>query len=275
MIIISNKPGRLGNLLIIYSGFLAYGLETGTVVINPSFYEYHNYFSGTSGFSFSCNKVVYKISYVVGRILFKCNIKTKFINVVALDWVESVNLESEKSLTSIMCFVQGWLFRSNALLLKHRKYILDFFSPNTLLKSKLDNFFSDAFPKNVQFIIGVHIRRGDYKTFEDGKYFYNLHEYVTVLKQVEALFENRRLHFLICSNEVVDVDEFSELKSPVSLAMNHELLDMYSLARCHYIIGPPSTYSMWASFYGNVPLYMMDSLNKKISLEDFKVQLHF
>jgi hypothetical protein len=35
--------------------------------------------------------------------------------------------------------------------------------------------------------------------------------------------------------------------------------DLYSLARCDYLLGPPSTFSLWASFYGNVPLHQMAS----------------
>lgn len=30
--------------------------------------------------------------------------------------------------------------------------------------------------------------------------------------------------------------------------------DLYALAECDYLIGPPSTFTVWASFYGNVPL---------------------
>lgn len=275
MIIISSRPGQLGNLLIIYSGFLAYGLETGTTIKNPAFYEYRKYFLGTSTFSFSGNKLAYRICYLLSRVLYKLNVKTKFINIVALEWDESINIENDKSLSSVICFVQGWLFRSNSLLLKHRKHILDFFVPNPLLESRIDAYFSSTFTKSIDIIIGVHIRRGDYKRFESGKYFYEIWEYINVLKELEVLFKSRNLHFLLCSNEVIDLKDFSDLKSPVSLAMNHELLDMYSLARCNYIIGPPSTYSMWASFYGNVPLYMMHDLSKKILKEDFKVQNHF
>jgi hypothetical protein len=38
----------------------------------------------------------------------------------------------------------------------------------------------------------------------------------------------------------------------------HFIEDLYALASCDYIIGPPSTFSQWASFYGNVPRYMVN-----------------
>jgi len=34
--------------------------------------------------------------------------------------------------------------------------------------------------------------------------------------------------------------------------------DLYALAECDYIIGPPSTYTLWASFYGDTPLWFME-----------------
>jgi hypothetical protein len=46
---------------------------------------------------------------------------------------------------------------------------------------------------------------------------------------------------------------------------------MYAFAECDYIFGPPSTYTMWASFYGNKPLYMMESASAEFSTDEFKV----
>lgn len=54
--------------------------------------------------------------------------------------------------------------------------------------------------------------------------------------------------------------------------------DLYALSKCDYIFGPPSTFSMWASFYGEVPLKFFETTNEKFSLNDFSViryQCHF
>ena len=40
--------------------------------------------------------------------------------------------------------------------------------------------------------------------------------------------------------------------------------DLYALARCDYIMGPPSTYTQWASFYGNHPMLSLDSGDQRI-----------
>jgi hypothetical protein len=46
---------------------------------------------------------------------------------------------------------------------------------------------------------------------------------------------------------------------------------MYSLAKCDLIMGPISTYSTWASFYGKVPLYRIDNPENPVSLDNFKI----
>lgn len=59
--------------------------------------------------------------------------------------------------------------------------------------------------------------------------------------------------FLVCSDEPIPAgafDGFDVVSGP-----GHELHDLYALAACHRILGPPSTYTTWASYYGAVPRY--------------------
>ena len=48
-----------------------------------------------------------------------------------------------------------------------------------------------------------------------------------------------------------------------------DIEDLYALSICDYILGPPSTFSMWASFYGGVPLRFIKHSNDKIFLREF------
>jgi len=47
---------------------------------------------------------------------------------------------------------------------------------------------------------------------------------------------------------------------------------MYGFARCDYLIGPPSTFTMWASFYGQVPLNIICRNDQPQAIDDFRVQ---
>ena len=57
------------------------------------------------------------------------------------------------------------------------------------------------------------------------------------------------------------------------------ITDLYALSRCDLIIGSPSSYSQWASFYGDVPLCLIlrdkmniiiDSFSKVVALDLFE-----
>lgn len=47
--------------------------------------------------------------------------------------------------------------------------------------------------------------------------------------------------------------------------------DMYAPAGCDYIVGPPGSFSNWASFYGQAPIHLLYDLNEAISLQSFRL----
>ena len=47
--------------------------------------------------------------------------------------------------------------------------------------------------------------------------------------------------------------------------------DLHTLAACDYLIGPPSTFSQWASFSGNTPLLHLEGVGEHVDLERFHV----
>ena len=48
--------------------------------------------------------------------------------------------------------------------------------------------------------------------------------------------------------------------------------DLYMLSECDYVIGPPSTYSLVAAMYRDIPLCRMDQVKDgQLSLSDFKL----
>ncbi|WP_317899508.1 alpha-1,2-fucosyltransferase [Aurantibacillus circumpalustris] len=273
MIILSDKPGQLGNLLFLYANFLAYGFEHQIKISNPSFCNFLKYFESTQKRSTVLAKLNYTLAFYTSKILHKTKIKIPFISVTCLLWDESCNLDIPSNIFNKggLRLVQGWLYRAPDLLLKHKQQIIDYFKPTQELTKKIDDFFKNTFAPTTEIIIGIHIRRGDYENFQGGKYYYSLDKYSTIVNVVSDLFQNKKIHFLICSNEPIDLNKINKGNHNMSKAPNHELMDMYCLSRCNYIIGPPSTYSMWASFYGSVPLYQVSEPNRKISLIDFNI----
>lgn len=141
------------------------------------------------------------------------------------------------------------------------------FIPNDGIKAPVDATFQKLRSEGKT-IIGVHIRRGDYRTAYGGKYWYEDDVYMSYMIQMQSLIPNSI--FYISSNEnICDelLQNFPTSEKPVNSAAG----DIYALSQCEYIIGPPSTFNCWASFIGRVPLYTIFEPTKKITLDSFKV----
>ncbi len=119
------------------------------------------------------------------------------------------------------------------------------------------------------FIVGVHIRKGDYARFNSGKWYYSNDDYYNFMMQILAFpkLKSRQVGFLLCSDEKIPPDDFKHVKTFIS--NNNFIEDLHSLAFCDLIIGPTSTFSAWASFYGQKPLIHVTDKNMKITQQLF------
>ncbi|MEH1886613.1 alpha-1,2-fucosyltransferase [Nostoc sp.] len=285
MLVISAKSGQLGNRLLSFANFIAFAIENNFTVINPAFEEYADFFMSTSQDFLSCypppvvsipgNKLLRKYYYNFNRFLAESG-RFKTINIKRdqpFSWNNSIITKELKS--GSINFFQGWMFRDGwfvddlSNLQKHGEKIRAYFQPLNKYQLNVANLISQI-RSETDAIVGIHIRHGDYQEHQNGKYFYLFEEYLKVMESAKALFPNKKVTFLICSNQRQKEDYLQHLS--YVYGNNHIIEDMYSLAECDYIIGPPSSYSMWASFYGKRPLYMIRDVNKTLKIEDF---VHF
>jgi len=262
MIFITKRPGQLGNSLFLFSHFIAFSIEKNKKIVNPAFYEYAGYFPSTAsdnlqrfpkGKSFFVNdklrKLYFRISFYTERILSKLHLSNKIVRIQELEWNERFQMDNDEKgqeLLGPVVLIWGWGFRCNSYFLKNIDFIRNFFKPFPKHIENVDRVIVPAKEK-YDMIIGMHMRQGDYVNFAGGKYFYSIPQYVAAMRNATALFPGKKIGFLICSNAKPDPgvwNGFEVIASP-----GHELEDMYALSGCDYILGPPSTYSMWASFY--------------------------
>ena len=116
----------------------------------------------------------------------------------------------------------------------------------------------------------MHIRRGDYKHFESGAYYYELDEYRNHMQALCELYRGEKVCFAISTNENIDLSIFEGLE--ICHTSNPTAIhDLYMLSQCDRIIGPLSTFSRWASFYGKVPLCFITKDHVIRSDEEFSV----
>jgi hypothetical protein len=282
MIIISLRPGQLGNSLFLFTHFIAYSIESDTKVVNLTFYEYADYFTLTSQETFPqfprkknpgriswIRKPMYSFFYFIARIIDRTGIDNSLIRCIHIQPTETFFLhevENQKKLKSKFVFVQGWLFRCIPYVKKNREFLRNYFQLVDKHKQNVDRVMSSA-RKDCDVLIGLHIRHGDYKHYEGGKYFYTLEQNYSMMMQLTEIFKGKKVRFLISSNGKHDYSAFKNMD--YCLPTGNEVEDMYALSQCDYLLGPPSTYTMWASFYGNVPLYKIHDINQHISEKDF------
>ena len=288
MIVLASKSGQLGNRVYIFAQFIAWAMECGVEVWNPSFDEYARYFKATRldalcrypprkfspGGSAAARRLIYNASYYAARLLVRSRARARFrfLRAVAIDWEEEVDLCDPAFVAEVsgrrLTFAQGWQFRAPAALKKHADAVREFFRPLDEHEANVAALVAQARGRG-DVLVGVHVRRGDYKTFMGGQYFYEPETYAEVLGRVEACFPGRRVVFLVCSNEGLKPGTFSRFETVAGTG--HFVEDMYALAACDYIVGPPSTYTMWASFYGGTPLCMIRSADQTFALDKFIV----
>lgn len=286
MIIVARKSGRLGNRLITFSHLMANALEYNYCVLNPVFDEYADYFSGTAGQWLTGylvrsipglrwpRKILNYLLYAICNPLRRDRIAwlhSPVHTVIDLhhpaiyEWQHNGYLDFVHHKAVV---TNGWVFWDHMNFLKYAENLRSFFSLTSKHARVIDEY-RDRCLKISPTIVGIHIRRGDYRIAAGGVHFHDITDYAKLMHKIATLFDQPPC-FLVCSDEALTTDDFPGLS--VVMGPGDAVLDMYCLAMCHYIVGVPSTFSGWASFYGNKPLYFIFDMPKairEISLQEF------
>lgn len=256
----------MANRLVLASSFIAQAEEYGDAFLNLGFADYARFFEATKRTPF----LYYRSSAPIKRK------KTRFADCINI-WNtydkedRPYSLGSPEFLTrqhdTRLLFVVGWSFRNPQATLKHREAIRRFFTPVAKHRDSIARA-TDQLRKGTDHLVGIHIRQTDYSTFANGKYFYSLDTYKSIMRRIACQLKGRT-RFLLCSDITLEKSGFAAFD--VALGPGHPLQDNCLLSACDYLAGPPSTYTLWASFYGSVPRFEIISQTESISLDAFKI----
>ena len=287
MLIHAKPYGRLGNRLYLFAHLLAFSLEHDVPICMPSFWKYADCFETWRG-SWLCRFPltsrrrpgflalrnftrwgIYRVSKLVRR--FSPN--GRKWGAIVLPEADTLDLDSPEFIAAAKqktLFVQGWKFRGTPNVIKHQDELRRMFRPIEPYRRRVEETIAAA-RKDCDRLVGVHVRQGDYRNYAGGKYNYSADAYRAFLDQVVELFPQDRVKFLICSDEPPPDDVWKPHR--VVHGPGDTIEDMYTLAECDMILGPPSTYSGWASFFGSKPLLHLESRSDIVRLDRFAV--HF
>jgi hypothetical protein len=280
LIIIIDRRGQMCNRMWAVAPFIALTKEYGRKIWVLNLEEYIKYydtgisFDKTVRFSLFQNRPLNNFAY---RWLLKLRDATKnskyakLLNFLGLRYITIHT--SEKQIndffsTGKIVLIDSWLsIKDSHLLLKHNEYLKKLFYPIDEIAQKIKSRMV-AFRRTYSKVIGVHIRRGDYDKWKNGVFFFEDEVYIKVLKELEKQLSSHNVLFYICSNEKILLSKYKDI---VCFNDHHSqpVEDWFALSQCDYILGPPSTFSMWASFHGNVPIHFLHQKDSAILLESF------
>jgi len=276
MVIIGKKYGRLANRLWVFSYYIANSIEYGYNLIYRNFDEFIRYFNATRKNDFNGYPIKTRISKFLPLDLILYWFMQLIIEIIknirpilpfyVIKKVPRVgegydmnDPEFIKNANSKMIITRdgGFYFRDNQNLLRHKEMIKRFFEPLPKFRHNISQLIKEC-KNESDVLVGVHIRKGDFIKWKKGLWYYDNSYYRECIKSLQKQLDHNgnRILFLIVSDEPVNENDFSEI--PLKKGTGHMVEDLYALAECDYIIGPPSTYTLWASFYGDTPLWFME-----------------
>jgi hypothetical protein len=288
MIVIARRSGRLGNRLFSFAHFIANSLEFGRyTVLCPVLQEYSRYFASWNqswlcGFPekrtipgwvpnslrTSLANAANGLVYGLGNPLRKGRIPllhSSYHEVIDLhqpakyDWKHNDFVDNVHRKIVIS---NGWVFWDHHNFVRHADSLRHFFRLQDVYAHKLQSLIAKMRSPERRTLVGIHMRRGDYQTHCGGKYYYSWSDYNCLMQRISEIITDK-MTFLLCSEETIPMEAFQGFE--VKMGPGSPVEDMYALSGCDYLIGPPSSFSGWASFIGNVPIYFMEDISQAIS----------
>ncbi|RME68705.1 MAG: hypothetical protein D6781_10275 [Verrucomicrobia bacterium] len=164
----------------------------------------------------------------------------------------------------------GWLFRNGPALQRHADAVREALAFRPEFEQEAQARF-DELKGGRRFVVGMHVRRGDYARFCDGRFLFDDSTYLRLaVEAVRALGDPGQTVVVGFSNERLQWPGALE-GVPVRQAGGAWWSDFLCLSRCDVILGPPSTFSGAASFAGAVPWFQIKHAEAGFCLEQARV----
>jgi hypothetical protein len=278
MILAYDTPGQLGNQLWAYCNLIAIAKENNAGVIIILQQNYFKLLDGDALTAAKKNKIhIHDSGTYKARIIKKCcsvffKNKNRFLaKVFPITIIEDGNIVLQKELgahKNNLYIVNAWEQRIHtASFINENNFIRQLILPEETSKKLAEERIA-LLRNDYDKIVAVHIRRGDYKTFLDGRYYFEDDIYLDKMKQINNILSPSKVVFAIFSNEKIDLNNFNG----INVSFNNDnspIGDMWGISLCDYIIGPLSTFSMWASFWKKVPLLFVQKNTEIKSMDIF------
>jgi hypothetical protein len=295
LLIVGLRCGRLGNRIVLFANLIAYAAEHGYRLVNVTFHSYASFFETTRRdvycrYPIAKRRSLFDLIPGVAAAIRKTRIFVHIIRRVSLlneklplfgkrvftlrerpgqliILLETPEVQAQIEDARIL-FVYGWVFRAPGAMRRQAEKVRAYFRPIAEYERASTQAVA-LLRKDAEVVIGVHVRQEDYRRWRQGTCFFTMPQYASWMRELADQFPGQKVSFLVCSDEPRHQEEFPGL--PVGFGPGSPMGDLYSLAKCDYILGPLSSYSQWASFYGNKPLYQLTDSKDRLDRRKFRV----
>jgi hypothetical protein len=259
MIFVRDK-GRMCNNILQYGHLYAWGREHGRQTMSMRFAYKYPYFRicRTAHHNF--------LTYVFAKYA----AKWRLIPTVAFDVEGSSEEQEQEMLNRRLIVAEGWYARWYDLFAKYKQEIISLFAFNETTKAGVDRLLAGMPRADIR--LGVHIRRGDYATWQGGRYCYDDAQYLSFIGQFIALHPGKRVQVFICGNDPqLDRSLYRQAlpEGCVCFPQGNPGEDLYLLSQCDWLIGAPSTFTLVASMYRDLPLHWILDAGQPLTPKSF------
>jgi hypothetical protein len=280
-VILCDKYGNIGNQLYLSCFLIKWAEEFDILTFNFGLIHNQQYFTkpSTDIFlrypyrkSFNSSKLQEILASSLNRI------SLRLLNFKLWKNIKSLNLLQNKTerdfheveasiLNSDITFLRGFIHNQTySIFRKVFPKLKEYFEVSSRYHSKINEPLENL--KDCDIIVGVAIRHGDYKTWQNGKYYLPSETYQKWMEKVESFFAPQGVGFFIASDEEQDLSIFE--KHNYFFRSGHPLENLYSLSKCDYLLSVPSSFAGWAHFIGETPILKLDQRVCRLSINDFK-----
>jgi hypothetical protein len=257
VIVVADRTGQLANRLFTFGHLIAFAAEQGVRIANPGFCEYADDFPSFANDAL-CRWPRARIG-LPRRLGEKAFFRTVRLREFAERRGRPIGpfalLQGEVDLgdplvarlarSRRLLLVAGWELRDEAAFSRQRSLLCDVFKPARHHIAAALEARSKAVDSPR--VVGLHIRRGDYEHWREGRFFWPAAVYAGIVERLRAL--PSRPAVLACSDDPAVLDE---LGGKIVRGPGSAVADLCALSLCDAIVGPPSTFSGWAAFQGGI-----------------------
>ena len=278
MIINVSKSGNLCNQLIQMIHISAIAIESNQKIVHV--------FLGDLGDTIDFSKGKKYGIYVPGgiarkRVWSKARVKIEQQLVrndytrYAKESIKNAPAAEQKMLQRRLYINNSWYIRDYQLVQKHRAVLSNVIAPYASVLEKVRKNFNIYRGQNENTVlVGVHMRRGDYRTWQNGEFYFSDEQWNNLFLQMCEFpqFSNKHLKFIAFSNEEINRRKFSE-RLDIVISQGSVGEDLSALSLCDFIMGPPSTFSWIANYIGKNKYYVVYNPERKITYHDFSNEI--